>query len=229
MVKEYQPWNDSWKNSIAYVRLSPAEWTPVRQTMDLGYPIFTELVSDEEWPRLMNFWRSVVDTMIYILGHDLYHEAQQEYIRWLLAYDRHIPEDLLKKAKRRMDDRDPVAAVWMLQAAILLDPDQWETHYYLGLAYSQYALDLYNDGKKEESDLNFYQAVRYLVNTAELDPQSGKAYYALGFVFRRLGLDDESRKCLEKYIMLGLEDGTYRSRGAMPSLPDGMIPDSSYE
>lgn len=167
--------------------------------------------------------------MIYILGHDLYHEAQQAYVRWLHAYDRHIPRDLLEKAKKRLDDRDPVASIWMLQAAIVLDPDQAEAHYYLGLAYSQYALDLYNENKQEESDLNFYQAIRYLVNVVELDPQSGKAYYGLGFIFRRLGLDEESRKCLEKYIILGLEDGTYESRGAMPSLPQGMTPDSTYD
>jgi tetratricopeptide (TPR) repeat protein len=162
--------------------------------------------------------------MIYILGHDLYHEMKEEYIRWLHAYDSHIPEDLLNKAQKRLDDHDPVASIWMLQAAILLAPDQAESHYYLGLAYSQHALDLHNANQIEESDLNFYQAVRYLVNAAELDPQSGKAYYGLGFVFRRLGLDKESRKCLEKYIILGLEDGTYKSRGAMLPLPQSMTP-----
>jgi tetratricopeptide (TPR) repeat protein len=151
---------------------------------------------------------------------------QQEYVQWLLAYDGYLPKDLLEKAKKRLDDHNPVASIWMLQAAILLDPDQAEAHYYLGLAYSQHALDLHNEGKQEESDLNFYQAIRYLVNAAELDPRSGKAYYGLGFVFRRLGLDGESRKCLEKYIMLGLEDGTYQSRGALPSPPQGMTPDS---
>jgi tetratricopeptide (TPR) repeat protein len=213
-MKEYQPWNDDWKKSVAYVNLSPKEWTPVRCSETFDYPIFVDFISKTEWPRLMDFWKSVVDTMIYILGHDLENEKQQTYISWLRAYDGHMVSELVAKAKKHLDEaQGAVTAIWMLQAAILMQPDQAEAHYFLGLAFSQHAMRLREEGREREADINFYHAVRYLVNTAELNPRSGQAFYSLGFVFRRLGLEEESRKCLEKYILLGLEDGTYRNRG----------------
>jgi tetratricopeptide (TPR) repeat protein len=127
----------------------------------------------------------------------------------------------LEKSKESLNSQEAIGAIWMLQAAILIDPDLAELHYYLGVAFSQHAIWLREQNKVQEAELNFYQAIRYLVNAAELNPRMGEAFYYLGFVFRKLGMDQESRKCLEKYMMLGLEDGTYHSRGALDgaSLP----------
>lgn len=202
-MPEYQPWDDSWREQLVYITLPYGVEAPVEMPANFSYPIFLgafeKKVGGEE------FWKAVAGSMIYILGHQPDHCDASLYIYWLNHFNHNIAKELVSDGAEQTFRENPETAIWLLQAAVLLDTDSIEAHYNLGLAYNKLGLYLNDKNNQEEAKSCFKQAARYLENVVELDAGYSLAYYNLGFVYKNLGRQDESQKYFEKGILLGVD------------------------
>lgn len=202
-MAEYRPWNDTWKEQVVYLVVPPQVDNPVEMSAEFAYPIF--LAAFEQKARGDEFWKAVAGAMIFVLGHDPGNQENPLYVEWLSSYNPAIVKELLNDGANQAVDGKLETAIWLFQAAVLLEPVVPESHYNLGLAYYQLGLRLFETEHNEEAKSCLKQAVQYLQNTLELDPKSSLATYNLGFIYRRMGLQEESEKYLEKSILLELE------------------------
>lgn len=202
-MAEYRPWSDSWKDQIVYLMVPPQVEHPVEMNTEFAYPIF--LSAFEQKIRGDEFWKAVAGAMIFVIGHDPGNSQNPLYAQWLKTYNPAVVKELITDGANQATEGKLETAIWLFQAAIILDPDVPEAHYNLGLAYYQLSLQLMQKEQNEEAEMCLKLAVQYLQNTLELDPKSSLATYNLGFIYRRMGLQEESEKYLEKSIVLELE------------------------
>lgn len=200
---EYQPWDDSWQDQIIYIQVPSQVELPVEMEADLKYPIFLgafgKQIEGEE------FWKTVAGAMVFVIGHHPQHTQKNPFVEWLHKYNPALVKELIPDGANQAAQGNLDTAIWLLQAAILLEPQIAESHYNLGLAYYQLGTALSEKQQYQNGEKCFKQAIQYLKNVLELEPQFSLAYYSLGFVYRRLGLQNESELCLEKSILLELD------------------------
>lgn len=198
--REYQPWDDSWSEQLVYLVIPGDIEAPVEMTAHFYYPIF--LGAFEKNLSTKDFWQAVAGSMIYALGHRPGYSDAPSYVYWLNTYNPQIAPEIIRDGVEQASMGNHPKAIWLFQAAVLLDPGRAEGHFNLGLAWYQLGLKLAES--REEATSCFIQAARYLKNTVELDAYFSLAYYNLGFVYQRLGLQAESKKYMEQGIMQGL-------------------------
>jgi len=202
-MREYQPWDESWSAQLVYLVISYELNVPVEMTADFSYPIF--LGAFEKKLSGEDFWQAVAGSMVYVLGHQPNHKDRESYVYWLNNYNSNTSKQIIFDGVEQASKGDLEKAIWLFQAAVLLDSSKAEAHFNLGLAYHQMGISLDEKNSKQEAKSCFRQAVQFLENAVELDKQFSLAYYNLGFVYKQLGLQDESDKYMEKGILLGLE------------------------
>ena len=202
-MRDYQPWDESWRDQLVYIMVPYEIEMPVEAPPDFAYPIFVGAL--EKRLGGDNFWKAIAGAMVYVIGHQPDHADVPRYVKWINSYNRDIVNELIYDGAEQASNNRLETAVWLFQAAVLLNPQLAEAHFNLGLAYYQLGVALAEGGKKEEGESCFNQATQYLENAVELDPQFSLAYYNLGFIHKRMGRSDESRKCWEKGILLGLD------------------------
>lgn len=199
-MKEYQPWDDSWRNELTFVPWPPnAEYREELPPLPL-YPVFNTAIEQKLEGEEM--WQTIGGSIIFLLGHEPDHPFADLYIKWLRQFDPQLAHQLMTDGTTFASNFNFPNAIWMLQAALLLEPGQVEANFNLGLAFSQLGDTLRNDKYFDEAVSSYRQAYQYLKNAIELDPQLGMAHYALGVVCSRLGRPEESKACLEKSIEL---------------------------
>lgn len=206
----YQPWDDSWQDQIVYIMIPKVLDLPVEMNPDFSYPVF--LGAFEQKVRGDDFWKAVAGAMVYLLGHNPSHPQAQAYVFWLSNYNSEIVKELIYDGADQASKGNLDTAIWLSQAAILLEPERAEAHYNLGLAFYHMGIRIFEDTKGNVNQILvqakescFNQAVQYFENAVELDPHLSLAYYNLGFIYRELGRLHESEKYLEKSIMIGLD------------------------
>lgn len=202
-MQEYQPWDNSWSEQLVYLLIPYEVDAPVEMPVNFCYPIFLgafeKKLSGEE------FWQAIAGSMVYILGHQPNHKDIKSYIYWLKTYKPEIIKEIIYDGVEQVSRGKAEEAIWLFQAAVLLDSNKTEAHFNLGLAYNQLGLLLDQKGSKSEAESCFRQAVQYLENAVELDSKFSLAYYNLGFVYKHLGLQEKSNLYMEKGIIHGLE------------------------
>lgn len=210
-MREYQPWDDSWRDQVVYIMLPSQVDLPVEMSPDFSYPIF--IGAFEKRIKGEEFWKAVAGAMVYVMGHEPYHPQIPLYIHWLNKYNSALVKELVYDGADQATRGNLDTSVWLFQASILLNPTVTEAHYNLGLAYYQLGLDLNEKGEKGKGESCYQQAVRYLHNTLELDPQFSLASYNLGFIYKHMGLQDQSQKYLEKGLLLELDKIAHQTPG----------------
>lgn len=213
-MAEYLPWNDLWKDQVVYLVIPPQVENPVEMATEFVYPIF--LSAFEQKVRGDDFWKAIAGAMLFVVGHDPSKQENSFYIEWLKKYNPAVIKELLYDGANQAAEGNLETAIWLFQAAVLLDPDAPESHYNLGLAYYQLGLKLFDKSLNEEAGMCLKQAVQYMQNTLELDPKSSLATYNLGFIYRRMGLQKESEKYLEKSIIMELNKEEHQRHGDTP-------------
>jgi len=204
-MQEYQPWNDSWREQLVYIMVPFGAEVPVEVPSDFAYPIF--LGAFEHKLGGDDFWKTVAGAMIYVIGHQPDHEGTQAYVRWINRYDQDIVKELVIDATEQIAQDHLETAVWVLQAAVLLDPQVAEAHLNLGVSYCQLGLSLLKDERKTEAESCLNKAAQYLENAVELDPESKLACYNLDIVYEKMG----RRKADSKERGLWQKEDMYRS------------------
>jgi len=202
-MSEYRPWSDSWRDQIVYLMIPHHAGHPVELDIEFAFPVF--LSAFEQKLRGDEFWKAVAGAMIFVIGHDPGKEENKYYCQWLKAYNPAVVKELIADGAQQAKAGNLETAIWIFQAAIILEPEVPEAHYNLGLAYYQLGTQLAQKEQKQEAQSCYKQAVQYLQNTLELDPRSSLANYNLGFIYQRLGMQEEGRKYLERSIVLELE------------------------
>jgi tetratricopeptide (TPR) repeat protein len=203
MMKEYQPWSDEWRKEITFVPWLQSDREDMQEAPVLPlYPIF--VAGLEKNVEGEAFWQAVSGAMTYLLGHEPDHPLANLYVRWLSIYNPDLAERLMIDGTLAASQYDVATAIWMLQAALLLNPYLIEANYNLGLAFCQLGEALQKENCQDQAQSSYQQAYRYLSNTIELDHTLSTAYYTLGVVCRRLNKPEESKAYLEKAIVLDL-------------------------
>lgn len=199
-MKEYQPWDDSWRSELTFIPWPPdAEHREGLPPLPL-YPVFNSAIEQKLEGEEM--WQTIGGSIIYLLGHEPDHPLADLYIQWLRLFNPQLAHQLMSDGTNFASNYNFPSAIWMLQAALLLEPGQVEANFNLGLAFSQLGDTLRNDKYFDEAVSSYQQAYQYLKNAIELDPKLSMAYYALGVVCSRLGRPEESKRYLEKSIEL---------------------------
>jgi len=204
-IKLFQPWGEGWRKELTFIPWIP----PAREDMEAApvlpmYPIFVAGIKQ----RLEgdDFWKAVSGAIVYLIGHEPDNPLADLYVRWLNVYNPDLAKQLTIDGTIAASKYDLSTAIWMLQAAIMLDSEIVEAHFNAALAYFHLGEAL----EKEKCDLqaksSYYQTYQYLKNTVELDESSAVAYYILSIVALRLGKDDEGKVYLKKAMVLGLKN-----------------------
>lgn len=202
-MKEYQPWDDSWRKELTFVPWPPPDFEHKEGLPPLPlYPVFTSAI--EQRLEGDEMWQTIGGSILFLLGHEPDHPLAAAYIHWLRLFNPQLPLQLMSDGTSYAANYNFPNAIWMLQAALLLDPGLVEANFNLGLAFSQLGEALKKDNYQDEAVSSFRQAYQYLKNAIELDPKLSMAYYTLGVVCSRLGLVEESKTYLEKSIELEL-------------------------
>lgn len=216
-MKEYRPWNDSWQDQIVYISVPRQVESPVEMASDFSYPIFVGAL--EQKLNGQDFWKAVAGAMVFVIGHRPDDVNVSKYVFWLNSYNPGLAWELIYDGANQATLGNLETAVWVLQAAILLDPHIAEIHYNLGLAYYQLGVSLLEKKHKEEGELALQQAIQYMENTLELDPGFSLACYNLGYIYKRMGLMGESKKYLEKCVLLEMDKMTHQEGDKEADLP----------
>lgn len=211
-MEKYQPWDESWRDQLAYIMVPYEIEMPVEAPSDFVYPIFLGVL--EKRLGGDDFWKAIAGAMVYVIGHQPDYTDVPLYVKWINSYNADIVNELIYDGAEQASKNNLETAVWLFQAAVLVNPQSAEAHFNLGLAYYQVGLALNEEDKKEERESCYRQATQYLENAVVLDPQFCLAYYNLGFIYKRMGRPDDSRKCMEKGILLGLDKMLEQTRGA---------------
>jgi tetratricopeptide (TPR) repeat protein len=209
-MKSYQPWDDSWQYDIVHVLLPYQSNTPVDMGWNFSYPVFIEAINSGL--KGEPFWKSVAGAMIYVMGHQPDNPQVPSYVRWLKAYNPAIIHELIYDGVENALANRLEKAIWIFQAAVLLNPDLPECHYNLGLAYSQLGFSLLEKNKKQEGEDCLKEAVQYFKNTLELDPNVNFVCFNIEYIYDHMGMVDEGKKIMEKDLHLLME----KSDGAKP-------------
>lgn len=204
-MREYQPWDDTWQEEIVYISIPERLDPPIEMASDFTYPIFIAALG--KGLQGEEFWKTVAGAMAFTLGHQPDHPQVAAFRQWLNKYNEHLAKELVYDGATQATNEKLETAIWLFQAAVLLNPEATEAHFNLGLAYYQLGIKYSETNRNSEEQQCFTQAQRYLQNTLELDPGFGLAYYNLGFVYRRMGMHDEGQKYLQKGILLSLDKG----------------------
>lgn len=202
-MREYRPWDNYWQDQIVYISIPHQVEPPVEMAPDFSYPIFVgafeQKLSGQE------FWKAIAGAMVFVLGHRPDDPNVSKYTYWLNSYNDSLAGELIYDGATQAAAGNLETAVWVFQAALLLDPAVSETHYNLGLAFYQLGVSLLEKGKKSQGELSLRQAIQYMQNTLELNPQFSLACYNLGYIYKRMGMIDESQKYLEKCVLLEMD------------------------
>ncbi len=199
-MKEYQPWNDSWQYEIIHILLPYQSSAPVEMGWNFTYPVFLEAIN--KGLKGEPFWKAVAGAMIYVMGHQPDNSLNPSYIYWLQQYKPSIVQEIIYDGVENAIANRFEKAVWLFQAAILLKSDLPESHFNLGLTYSQLGLNLIKKKKKEEGESCLKLAAQYFKNALELDHQLYLACYNLKYIYYHMGMVDEGEKYIEKDIPL---------------------------
>lgn len=189
-MQDYCPWDNTWKDQVIFV-MTPfaASEAPVEMPATFTYPVFLSVFHKRLKEK--EFWQSVAGAMVYVLGHCPEHPQTPAYIYWLNQYNNKIKEELIFDGTEQVLKGNYGTAVWLLQAAVLLNPEQVEAHYNLALAYYQIGLSLQEDEEVTERKGCLKQAEKYLKNAATLDPEGSLINNYLNDIHQQLGLYDQ--------------------------------------
>ncbi|HQD53466.1 MAG TPA: hypothetical protein PLJ33_01260 [Peptococcaceae bacterium] len=201
-MKDYYPWNDSWQYEIIHVLLPYQSNAPVEMGCNFTYPVFLEAIN--KGLKGEPFWKAVAGAMIYVMGHQPDHVQVPAYIYWLKRYNPFIVDELIFDGVESASANKLEKAIWIFQAAILLDPDRSESHFNLGLAYSELGMNLLKKKKKEEGECCLQLAAQYFMNALELDHNMDLAFYNLEYICHQMEIMDEGKK-IEKTPLLGVQ------------------------
>lgn len=167
-MQEHQPWNENWQQQIVYVLIAHNADAPVKMPFGFTYPLF--LGSAKQQVKGEQLWDNIADAMVYVLGHQPDHSQAKGYIYWLNAYNSSIPQETLAKGIEKATQGYLENAIWLFQAAVLLNPQMVEGHFNLGLAYYRLGMIREQKGNVREGAYYLQQTIQYLENTVELDP-----------------------------------------------------------
>lgn len=188
-MQNYSPWDDSWKDQVIFIMTPFASEAPVEMPSTFTYPVF--LTAFQKKVKQKEFWQSVAGAMVYVLGHCPAHPQALSYIYWLNKYNNKIKEELIYDGTNQVLKGNLVTAVWLLQAAVLLNPEQAEVHYNLALVYYQLGLSLKEDEEITQKKSCLKQAEQYLQNAAILEPEGNLINSYLNNIYQELGMHDE--------------------------------------
>jgi len=196
-MRDYQPWDDSWREQLVYIMLPHEIEAPVEMPSNFNYPLFLDAFDRKVGGD--DFWKAVASSMVYVLGHQPGHADAASYVHWLNAYNPNIAKELILDGVDQFSRHNLEAAVWLFQAAVLLDPQRAEAHFNLGLAYYQMGHNLLKKNSIKDAESCFRQAAQYLENTVEIDPSFRVACRSLELAGERLdGLDRKKRPASEE-------------------------------
>ncbi|MCR4442553.1 MAG: tetratricopeptide repeat protein [Peptococcaceae bacterium] len=195
-MRDYQPWDDSWREQLVYIMLPHEIEAPVEMPSNFTYPIFLDAF--ERRVGGDDFWKAIAGSMVYVLGHQPGHADAASYIHWLNAYNPNLAKELIYDGAEQFSRNNLESAVWLFQAAVLLDPQRAEAHFNLGLAYNQMGRNLKKKNREKDAESCFRQAVQYLENAVEIDPGFRMACCSLDLACEHLGLEEESSRRMEK-------------------------------
>mgnify|MGYP000932872990 FL=1 len=202
-MKMYQPWNDSWQYEVIHILLPHQSSAPVEMGWNFTYPVFLEAVN--KGVKGEAFWNAVAGAMVYVMGHQPDYVQISSYVYWLNQYNPSIVKEVIFDGVEQATQNKLEKAIWLFQAAVLLDSDIPESHYNLGLAFSHLGLNLIKKKQKEEGKSCLKQAAQYFKNALELDSSLNLACYNLKYIYHHMGIVDEGQKYLEKGLLLGIQ------------------------
>jgi tetratricopeptide (TPR) repeat protein len=183
-MKEYQPWDDSWRDEIVQIMLPNQQNMPVEMPPLFSYPVFLGAVGKGITGDA--FWKTVAGAMIYVIGHQPdYHEVPS-YVFWINQYNPSIASQLIDDGADHAIEGKTDRAIWLLQAAVCLQPEIPESHYNLGIVFSRIGTELMRNNKLEEGRSCLEQAAKYFQNALEIDPDLKLASYYLQDTCRQM-------------------------------------------
>ena len=112
---------------------------------------------------------AVASAMVFLLGHEPEAEVNSLYCDWLKEFNKELPRQLLLEGTDMASKYRLTQAVWMLQASLLLEPECYETHYNLALAYNQLGTRLTKEEKYLDASECYSLAEQYFQNASQLE------------------------------------------------------------
>lgn len=211
MNQPYQPWTKEWRKDITFVPyLEPVnELTRSLPSLD-GYPLFWAAADQElEGERL---WQASAGALLYFLGHEPGHPQAPRYVEWIRQYNSEAAVQMTLEGTVAANRKDFTTAVWMFQAAIMVDPHLESAHHNLGLVFSQLGDKLYKKQQEEAAQSCFRQSEQYLKNALQLNNQNKDAYYVLGIICGRLNQAKEGLGYVEKAMAMEKEAAAKKAK-----------------
>lgn len=204
MNQPYQPWTKEWRKDITFVPyLEPVnDLTRALPPLD-GYPLFWAVADQELEGEVL--WQASAGALLYFVGHEPGHLQVPRYVDWIRQYNPEAAVQMTLEGTLAANRKDFTTAVWMLQAAILVDPLLESAHYNLGLVFSQLGDKLYKERQEEPAQSCFRQSEQYLKNAIQLNDQNKDAYYVLGIICGRLNQAKEGLGYVEKAMAMEKE------------------------
>ena len=168
----YMPWDASWQTKIVYLNWFQPEIPGMEDSPVLpAYPAFSDYIRGNGGGK--GLFPSIASAMVFLLGHDPEAAINTKYCEWLNVYSKDLSRQLLLEGTDMASKGELTQAIWMLQASMLLNPDSYETHYNLALAYRQLALTLSKEEKDTEARECSLQAEQYFQNASQLENTAG--------------------------------------------------------
>ncbi|MDD2401669.1 MAG: hypothetical protein PHI90_05295 [Clostridia bacterium] len=183
-MKDYQPWDASWKDDIIEILLLKQINKPVEMPMLFGYPVFLKALNDGV--KGEELWKAIAGTMIYIMGHQPDNNKISSYVYWIKHYNPSIYRELVYDGVNQILKGKFEKPIWLFQAALIIEPQKTEVHYNLGLAFYHMGLELIVNDKKQEGRSCWRQAIRYFKNVLEIDTKLSLAQYYLECIYKEI-------------------------------------------
>ena len=167
MMAGYLPWDKSWRRQIIYLPWIQPEMRGMEHSPVLpSYPIFAD--SLRHGAGGYGFFTAIASAMVFLLGHEPEAAVNNLYCEWLRIFNGELASQLFYEGTEMTAKYNLPQAVWMLQASLLLEPESYETHYNLGLAFSHLEEKLNGEERFADADDCRRQAQQYLRNAAQL-------------------------------------------------------------
>ena len=167
-MSPYLPWDKSWQTQIAYLPWVQPEIRGMENSPVLpAYPIFLDSLRHGSGG--YGFFASVASAMVFLLGHEPEAPINPLYCAWLKVFNHELPRQLLLEGTEMASRYRLTQAIWMFQASLLLEPESYETHYNLALAFNNLATKLTREEKFLEASDCYTQAQQYFQNAAQLE------------------------------------------------------------
>ncbi|MEA4891773.1 MAG: hypothetical protein VB085_04330 [Peptococcaceae bacterium] len=168
MAAAYLPWDSGWRELITYIPWVQPEGERMEDSPMLpAYPVFKN--AENQGLEGRQKMTAVAGAMVTVLGHQPDDPLAPLYSVWLSMYDPNLARQLLLEGTDLASRFDFGEAVWMLQAAVMLEPESYEAHYNLALTYEQLGRHLQRQKKLSPAHQCFALARQYRENAAQLE------------------------------------------------------------